>query len=218
MDEQETMTKLTEEHGIDCRLRTGERCDCGLTEDRATLYAKTTYGNSKHTAAAAADYISGFNAAITELRTLRSVEPPPDATSLLRLILPLAKGYAHEHPVGSNQQYVSDAEEFLAGAPAVEPPREMVERARYWFLGHMPWLPEETIDFKIPQLASEFTAIRAEAIEETLAKLYAASDGSQLAVANLCDDVLDTSGGLLGRVRKRATALRSLSTKGAGKS
>lgn len=47
-------------------------------------------------------------------RTLRSVEPPPDAINLLRLILPLAKGYAHEHPVGSNQQYVSDAEEFLA--------------------------------------------------------------------------------------------------------
>lgn len=49
-----------------------------------------------------------------ELRTLRSVEPPPDAINLLRLILPLAKGYAHEHPVGSNRQYVNDAEEFLA--------------------------------------------------------------------------------------------------------
>lgn len=54
--------------------------------------------------------------AVSELRAGRgrSVEPPPDAISLLRLILPMAKGYAHEHPVGSNQRYVNDAEEFIA--------------------------------------------------------------------------------------------------------
>ena len=32
----------------------------------------------------------------------------------LRLILPLAKGYAHAHPVGSNQEYVNDARAILA--------------------------------------------------------------------------------------------------------
>jgi chromosome segregation ATPase len=33
----------------------------------------------------------------------------------LRLILPMAKGYASEHPVGSNQEYVEEAERALSG-------------------------------------------------------------------------------------------------------
>ena len=33
----------------------------------------------------------------------------------LVLVLPLARGYAHEHPVGANQQYVSHATDVLAG-------------------------------------------------------------------------------------------------------
>ena len=33
----------------------------------------------------------------------------------LVLILPLAKGYAAEHPVGSNQEYVTHAETILGG-------------------------------------------------------------------------------------------------------
>lgn len=35
--------------------------------------------------------------------------------SALRLILPLAKGYAAEHPVGSNERYVIEAELLLGG-------------------------------------------------------------------------------------------------------
>ncbi len=35
--------------------------------------------------------------------------------SALRLILPLAKGYANEHPVGSNERYVIEAELLLGG-------------------------------------------------------------------------------------------------------
>lgn len=37
-----------------------------------------------------------------------------EARELLRLVLPMAKGYAHANPVGSNQQYITDAEEFIA--------------------------------------------------------------------------------------------------------
>ncbi len=36
---------------------------------------------------------------------------------LLALILPLAKGYAHEHPVGSNQKYVEIAESAITPLP-----------------------------------------------------------------------------------------------------
>ena len=32
----------------------------------------------------------------------------------LRLILPMAKGYAHEHPVGGNQEKVNEAAEIVA--------------------------------------------------------------------------------------------------------
>lgn len=35
------------------------------------------------------------------------------ADEVIRLILPLAKGYAAHHPVGSNQRYVEIAEEYL---------------------------------------------------------------------------------------------------------
>lgn len=34
-------------------------------------------------------------------------------TEALRLILPMAKGYAAEHPVGGNQRYVKQAEDAL---------------------------------------------------------------------------------------------------------
>lgn len=33
----------------------------------------------------------------------------------LKLILPMAKGYAAEHPVGSNDEYVKEAERVLDG-------------------------------------------------------------------------------------------------------
>lgn len=36
-----------------------------------------------------------------------------DLCKALRLILPMAKGYAHEHPVGSNQEKVNEAAEIL---------------------------------------------------------------------------------------------------------
>ena len=36
----------------------------------------------------------------------------------LRLVLPLAKGYAAEHPVGSNATYVAEAENVLEGRDA----------------------------------------------------------------------------------------------------
>lgn len=35
--------------------------------------------------------------------------------SAIRLILPLAKGYAAEHPVGSNERYVIEADLLLGG-------------------------------------------------------------------------------------------------------
>lgn len=36
-----------------------------------------------------------------------------EAVNMVALILPLAKGYAAAHPVGSNQQYCNDAQDFL---------------------------------------------------------------------------------------------------------
>ena len=36
----------------------------------------------------------------------------------LRLVLPLAKGYAAEHPLGSNAAYVAEAENVLEGRDA----------------------------------------------------------------------------------------------------
>jgi hypothetical protein len=47
------------------------------------------------------------------------------AVDLLRLILPLAKGYAATHRVGSNEKYISEVEEFLNETPAT---RETVYR------------------------------------------------------------------------------------------
>jgi hypothetical protein len=37
-----------------------------------------------------------------------------ETLKVLRLILPLAKGYAAAHPVGSNDRYVAEAEQVLA--------------------------------------------------------------------------------------------------------
>ena len=48
-------------------------------------------------------------------------------------------------------------------------------------------------------------------LEMALAKLYAA--GCHRQVADLCDDELDRSGGLLGRVRTKARAYQSDPTK-----
>lgn len=39
----------------------------------------------------------------------------------LELIIPLAKGYAHAHPVGSNERYVQQAVEVLATLPPRSP-------------------------------------------------------------------------------------------------
>ena len=36
------------------------------------------------------------------------------ATELLRLVLPMAKGYAYKNNVGSNMQYIAEAEQYLA--------------------------------------------------------------------------------------------------------
>lgn len=44
----------------------------------------------------------------------------PDVTYALRLILPMAKGYAMDHPVGSNAAYISQAEAALAASAAPE--------------------------------------------------------------------------------------------------
>lgn len=43
------------------------------------------------------------------------------AIEALRLILPMAKGYAHAHPVGSNAAYIEAAEAVLAAPAQAEP-------------------------------------------------------------------------------------------------
>lgn len=48
--------------------------------------------------------VSEWNVTIAERDNLRNA---------LRLILPMAKGYAHEHPVGGNQEKVNEAAEIL---------------------------------------------------------------------------------------------------------
>jgi len=44
-----------------------------------------------------------------------------EAREALELIVPLAKGYAAEHPVGSNQQYVEIAQAALAAMKDLHP-------------------------------------------------------------------------------------------------
>ncbi len=56
-------------------------------------------------------------------------------------------------------------------------------------------------------------AIRAERerLEDMLVKLYV-SDPAYVAVARLCDEEIDKSGAMLGRVREKAIALRARTT------
>lgn len=51
---------------------------------------------------------------------IRADEPVPESVAMraLRLILPLAKGYAAAHPVGSNAEHVAQAERALTGEGA----------------------------------------------------------------------------------------------------
>lgn len=54
--------------------------------------------------------IARLQEVVSDMETQRST-----LVSALRLILPLAKGYAAEHPVGSNERYVIEAELLLGG-------------------------------------------------------------------------------------------------------
>jgi len=54
---------------------------------------------------------------------------PPQEVDVISLILPLAKGYAAEHRVGSNQKYVEIAEEYIKKAKEI-PATESMEWAQ----------------------------------------------------------------------------------------
>ena len=59
--------------------------------------------------------------------------PSDSVVEALRWVLPLAKGYADAHPVGSNQEYVDDAVAVLAQADAArigQLERELAEASR----------------------------------------------------------------------------------------
>jgi hypothetical protein len=46
--------------------------------------------------------------------------PEPDrATEIVKLLLPMAKGYAYKNNVGSNMQYIQEAEQFLIAKSAI---------------------------------------------------------------------------------------------------
>lgn len=92
-----------------------------------------------------------------------------EVADALRLILPMAKGYASEHPVGSNQAYVEHAENVLASQPRATPPQAAPgdvispgESAARWITDHL-WDGNPRIYSELTALiASERTAARSE--------------------------------------------------------
>jgi hypothetical protein len=58
-------------------------------------------------------YVNFFLSSKLKEAGKRAVEEGIDK---LRLILPLAKGYAYVHDVGSNQKYIEEAERYIAEA------------------------------------------------------------------------------------------------------
>lgn len=64
---------------------------------------------------------------MTTQRHEAATSPTERCIEALRLILPLAKGYAAAHPVGSNSIYVSEAEQALENLSAPLPPASEVE-------------------------------------------------------------------------------------------
>jgi len=59
---------------------------------------------------------AGKQAAAKAAEQKRRAECFPDLLEALQLILPMAKGYAHQHNVGSNQAYCDQAESVIAKA------------------------------------------------------------------------------------------------------
>lgn len=82
---------------------------------------------------------------------------------------------------------------------------------------HVYLLPDDVTDDLNSRIAAAIAgaeqAVRADERESILARVYAADEKAALAVASLCDLEMDRSGGLLGRIRDRAAAIRTWKTK-----
>lgn len=75
------------------------------------------HGNGLNNIAYLPSYENDTSQLISEANAkliVKCVNHQDELVEALRLILPLAKGYSASHPVGSNDKYVSIAEEVLA--------------------------------------------------------------------------------------------------------